>query len=95
MKKTASSRARRFLILPLIAALLCAAFLFSCRHVGTVTQVGAAIGQATGVIGEETAGAIIRSGQAFERAFEDITPEQEYYIGRAVAATILTTYRLQ
>jgi beta-barrel assembly-enhancing protease len=32
-------------------------------------------------------------GQAFQSASEEITPEQEYYIGRAVAATVLTTYK--
>lgn len=30
--------------------------------------------------------------QAVQRSFEDITPEQEYYIGRAVAATVLDQY---
>jgi beta-barrel assembly-enhancing protease len=32
-------------------------------------------------------------GQAFQSAAEEITPEQEYYIGRAVAATVLATYK--
>jgi predicted Zn-dependent protease len=30
--------------------------------------------------------------EAIQRSFEDITPEQEYYIGRAVAATVLDQY---
>ncbi len=34
-----------------------------------------------------------KAGQALSSAAEEITPEQEYYIGRAVAATVLTTYR--
>lgn len=33
-----------------------------------------------------------KSAPAVEKSFEDITPEQEYYIGRAVAATILGEY---
>jgi predicted Zn-dependent protease len=30
--------------------------------------------------------------EAIQKSFEDITPEQEYYIGRAVAATVLDQY---
>jgi predicted Zn-dependent protease len=33
-----------------------------------------------------------KSAPAVEKSFEDITPEQEYYIGRAVGATILDQY---
>jgi predicted Zn-dependent protease len=33
-----------------------------------------------------------KSAPAVQKSFEDITPEQEYYIGRAVGATILTQY---
>jgi predicted Zn-dependent protease len=32
---------------------------------------------------------------AWSRTFEHITPEQEYYIGRAVGANVLATYKLQ
>lgn len=34
----------------------------------------------------------VKVGKAVDKATEDFTPEQEYYIGRAVAATILTDY---
>jgi predicted Zn-dependent protease len=34
-----------------------------------------------------------KSAPAVQKSFEDITPEQEYYIGRAVGATILAQYR--
>ena len=40
-----------------------------------------------------TAGSLIRTGKAVSKTFEDITPEQEYYIGRAVAASVLERYR--
>ena len=33
-----------------------------------------------------------KSAPAVQKSFEDITPEQEYYIGRAVGATILVQY---
>jgi predicted Zn-dependent protease len=33
-----------------------------------------------------------KSAEAVAKSFEDITPEQEYYIGRAVGANILSSY---
>ena len=59
----------------------------------TVTQVGGIVGQATGVMSADQAEAMTKSAQAIEKTFEDITPQQEYYIGRAVAATVLVTYQ--
>jgi beta-barrel assembly-enhancing protease len=59
----------------------------------TVTQVGGVMGQAAGVVTPEQAEAFNKSAQAMEKTFQDITPEQEYYIGRAVAATVLVTYK--
>ncbi|NCC77375.1 MAG: peptidase M48 [Clostridia bacterium] len=35
----------------------------------------------------------IKGGAAVAKSMEDFTPEQEYYIGRAVTAKLLTTYR--
>ncbi|HOW68055.1 MAG TPA: M48 family metalloprotease, partial [Verrucomicrobiota bacterium] len=58
-----------------------------------VTQVGTSIGQATGIVSAEQSESINRSAQAIEKTFQDITPEQEYYIGRSVAATVLNTYK--
>lgn len=40
-----------------------------------------------------TATSIVKSGKAVAKSFQDITPEQEYYIGRTVGATILNTYK--
>jgi predicted Zn-dependent protease len=53
-----------------------------------------AIGAATGNP-EDTAkvNQLSKAGEALKSATEEITPEQEYYIGRAVAATVLTTYK--
>ena len=62
---------------------------------GVVTQIGAVIGQATGVLTEQQAQAIAKTGVAWDKAYEDITPEQEYYIGRAVGANILSAYKLK
>jgi predicted Zn-dependent protease len=59
----------------------------------TVSQVGGIVGQATGFVSPEQAKSITQSAQALEKTFQDITPEQEYYIGRSVAATVLVTYK--
>jgi predicted Zn-dependent protease len=36
---------------------------------------------------------IVKSYQAVSKSFEDITPQQEYYIGRTVGARILQKYK--
>ena len=59
----------------------------------TVSQVGGLVGQATGVVSADQAQSITQSAQALEKTFQDITPEQEYYIGRSVVATVLVTYK--
>jgi predicted Zn-dependent protease len=40
----------------------------------------------------DTADSLNRTGTAIERARENITPEQAYYIGRTAGATLLTNY---
>lgn len=60
----------------------------------SITRVGASVGQAAGVITPQQADSLIKSADAVEKTFEDITPEQEYYIGRAVGATIISTYKV-
>ncbi len=59
----------------------------------TVAEYSTMAGQAAGVITAEQAQSINRSAVAAEKTFQDITPEQEYYIGRSVAATVLATYK--
>jgi predicted Zn-dependent protease len=59
-----------------------------------ITSVGAQVAGAFGVIDQNTANAISQSAQAIGRAAEEITPEQEYYIGRAVGANILVAYKI-
>ncbi|MGA3118567.1 MAG: M48 family metallopeptidase [Syntrophobacteraceae bacterium] len=38
------------------------------------------------------AGSAIKAAVAFGKSFQDISPEQEYYIGRAVTANVVSTY---
>jgi len=73
-----------------ITAAFCLALGGGCS---TVSQVGGFVGQATGFVTPSQAESITKSAQALEKTFQDITPEQEYYIGRSVAATVLVTYK--
>jgi predicted Zn-dependent protease len=82
----------RYALYGLGAAPLFSAVLSGCEGMEQVATVGASLGQATGVITGEQAASIIKSGQAVARGFEDINPEQEYYIGRAVGASLLSQY---
>jgi predicted Zn-dependent protease len=76
--------------------------LLSCESMGSVLsaagKAGAAIAEKSGKISSSTANAISNAaestGQALNQATATITPEQQYYIGRAVAANILTHYSL-
>ncbi len=58
----------------------------------TVAQVGTLAGQASGVLTAQQAESINRAAVAVEKTYQDITPEQEHYIGRSVAATVLAAY---
>jgi beta-barrel assembly-enhancing protease len=77
-----------------ISLLLLAIIVMSaCQAVQPMMDVATQVGVATGKISQSQADSISRSSQAVGKTFEDITPEQEYYIGRAVAASVLTQYR--
>ncbi|MDR0401146.1 MAG: M48 family metalloprotease [Treponema sp.] len=68
----------------------------SCAFIGSLiktTGAGAQIAESLGV-DEESVSAFSRAGRAISRALEEITPEQEYYIGRAVAANIFARYKI-
>jgi predicted Zn-dependent protease len=88
------NRRRNHFHAPLFILVLGAGSLLgSCASAAAVVGTGAQIAGALGVIDQGTAGAIAGAGAAINKAAEEITPEQEYYIGRAVAANILSSYR--
>jgi len=59
-----------------------------------VVQVGTTMGHGAGVITSEQKESIDRTAIKSGRAARPITDREEYYLGRAVAATILGQYRL-
>ena len=64
-----------------------------CEMVNQATSLAADVAAAGGVITPDQAESTKRVGTAVTKTFQDITPEQEYYIGRTVAATVLTQYK--
>ena len=58
-------------------------------------QVGANLLAATGVVSHEQASSLIDASVKISEAVQDLTPEQEHYLGRTVGATILHTYPLR
>jgi predicted Zn-dependent protease len=78
---------RGLLAAPAAALLVSLTLLWSCQSMGETINVGAQIAGALGIIDAETV-------ESISRAAEEITPEQEYYIGRAVGANLLSRYRI-
>lgn len=58
----------------------------------TVAKMATGAAEATGHIDKDQAESLNRGIDAVDMTFRDITPEQEYYIGRAVAARMFTSY---
>jgi predicted Zn-dependent protease len=79
-------RRKSFFLLPVIGL---AGFCVSCA-----TIASAANESAPSIRNPRLSDAVSQSSSAIGRAAEDITPEQEYYIGRAVGATLLTNFTL-
>jgi predicted Zn-dependent protease len=65
-----------------------------CATLDHITDIGTGIGVATGTISPTQAQSIKRTTSAVADTFESITPEQEYYIGRSVAAMVLHQYKV-
>lgn len=65
----------------------------SCSGCQAVKQGAADIIASTGKVSREDAQAIVRTADVLRSTFADITEEEEYYIGRATAALILSKYK--
>ena len=71
-------------------AALAALVITGCETLDKLTDLGTTVGVATGAINQEQAQSINRTASAVGKTFDTITPEQEYWVGRTVAATILS-----
>jgi predicted Zn-dependent protease len=83
--------AQRFVV-SAMAGLMSLFALAGCETLDQAVKAGTDIAVAHGAISTNEAQAINRSAEAIGKAAESITPEQEYYIGRAVAAQVLGKY---
>lgn len=64
----------------------------SCASVERAVTAATDVAEKTGVISASQSESIRTSMTAASRSQEEFTPEQEYYIGRSVAAVIMTRY---
>ena len=78
----------------ILITVIFAGLVFSCQSLMEAADDSARRAGSAGLIRQERADSISASARAISTAAEQITPEQEYFIGRAVAANILTTYRV-
>ena len=81
---------KKIFILCLISAL----FITSCATVQQLVTTTMNIAVATGDMDPRTADLIVSTTESVYKVTEQITPENEYYIGRATAAIILNDYNL-
>jgi len=67
--------------------------LSGCETLDMIAEGFTSAAVATGQITQAEADSIKKSSSAIGKAFDKLTPEQEYYVGRSVAATILSSYK--
>ncbi len=82
-------KAKHLLIAIALVGLFAPLLFFGC---GEVTEVTTQIAKEAGMISDDEAKSITRGAKAIEKTYQDLTPEQEYYIGRAVAAQVFQNY---
>ena len=77
------------------AALLLLAILWGagCATLEEATKIGASVAQSQGVVTGDQATSLTKVAKAVSKTFEEITPEQEYYIGRSVGAVLVSKYK--
>ncbi|MEN6376020.1 MAG: M48 family metalloprotease [Smithella sp.] len=90
MKKSMTKKTGFILYPVFVLAALSMILLQGCEVVKTAAKVG----QATGVLTSQQAAGIEKTATAVEKSQEDITPSQEYYIGRTVGAVITNKYKV-
>ncbi len=66
----------------------------ACAGAAKLVEKGASVAEAGGYISERDKEALQKGAKVARNTFQDLTEEEEYYIGRAVAARILDKYPL-
>lgn len=70
---------------------LCALAFSGCAG-SNLGDLGASVLSSTGYVSADQAKGIFSAGEKLVKSQEELTPEQEYYLGRAVSAKLLATY---
>ena len=58
-----------------------------------LTEVAAQAAAVTGKVNPDHVRAVAKTGKAAAKAFDAITPQQEYFLGRSVTASVLANYK--
>lgn len=86
---------KRHLLITLTGITIVVLLLSSCATlVDTAGTFGTLVGEQAGLISSSEGESIRKSTTAVSRSLEEFTPEQEYYIGRAVGAVVLSRYKV-
>jgi beta-barrel assembly-enhancing protease len=85
---------KRHLLLTGTAAMAIISLASCSTLVDTAGTLGTMLGEQKGVITSEQGESIRKSTTAVAKSLEEFTPEQEYYIGRAVGAVVLSKYKV-
>lgn len=78
-------------VVVLAVAITSSALLGACAN-SQLTDIGASVLSATGYVDQSQAKGLLLAGSKAIKSQEDLTPEQEYYLGRAVSARVLAKY---
>ena len=73
--------------------LLTAAALTQIGCGGQFGQIGASILSSTGYVSASEANTLMKAGEGIAKGLKSLSPEEEHYLGRGVAATILAKYK--
>lgn len=75
-----------------LALVLTVLVLSGCESMGAIGDIGASLGEATGTLDPDQAESVRRVGEAVGHSYEELTPREEHYIGRAVTAQLIARY---
>ena len=84
---------RRFPVLMALVLVVLTGSAYWLAGCASVANFATDVAQATGNISEDEASSLHKGIKALDLTFSGITPQQEYYIGRAVAAQLLDDYK--
>ncbi len=85
-------RSKQFFMTLTVALICISSAVYWLAGCASVANFATDVAQATGNINEEEAQSLHKGIEAIDLTFKGINPQQEYYIGRAVAAQLLNDY---